>query len=287
MRENSAKRRLDYCCEDGWRCRCKHPGRARWVDYTEFTMPTRYDLRRLEEVGLNSSVPPGQLLYDGWLLRLMPGAAKRARSVNAVYPSTRPLAHKVRYCEQLYHGRDLPAIFRITPFSEPSGLDAELDRMGYIGFDRTAVEVAAIDPGMLRPPRAVEMALPQWVQAVGNLRGSPTAHRISHLQRLEGTLLRHRALAVEQDGNVVATGLALVEGGWAGLFDIVTAADVRRQGFGRMVVQALLHAAWGLGGRRAYLQVGDDNVAARNLYRQFGFAPHYHYWYRGRPGETS
>ena len=45
------------------------------------------DARRLEELGLNSSVPPGQLLYDGWLIRLLRGKAKRARSVNAVYPS--------------------------------------------------------------------------------------------------------------------------------------------------------------------------------------------------------
>lgn len=49
-------------------------------------MASSLDLRRIEELGLNSSAPPGQLLYDGWLLRLLPGQAKRARSVNAVYP---------------------------------------------------------------------------------------------------------------------------------------------------------------------------------------------------------
>jgi hypothetical protein len=75
------------------------------------------DPRRLEELGLNSSAPPGQLLYDGWLLRLLPGKAKRARSVNAVYPSTLPLEQKIAYCEGLYRANHLPAIFRITPFS--------------------------------------------------------------------------------------------------------------------------------------------------------------------------
>jgi len=53
------------------------------------------DSRRLEELGLNSSTPPGQLLYDGWLLRMLPGKAKRARSVNAVYPSTLALERKI------------------------------------------------------------------------------------------------------------------------------------------------------------------------------------------------
>jgi len=31
--------------------------------------------------------------------------------------------------------------------------------------------------------------------------------------------------------------------------------------------------------------VNVDNEPARRLYRQFGFAERYQYWYRGRPGE--
>ena len=37
------------------------------------------DARRIEELSLNSSAPPGQLLYDGWIVRLLRGKAKRAR----------------------------------------------------------------------------------------------------------------------------------------------------------------------------------------------------------------
>src|SRR5262249_13671156 len=84
------------------------------------------DTRRIEELSLNSSAPPGQLLYDGWVVRLLRGKAKRARSVNAVYESTVPLAEKIPYCERLYEAAALPAIFRITPFSMPSDLDRVL-----------------------------------------------------------------------------------------------------------------------------------------------------------------
>ena len=43
--------------------------------------------------------------------------------------------------------------------------------------------------------------------------------------------------------------------------------------------------AWELGARNAYLQVNVENEPARRLYREFGFAERYQYWYRGRPGE--
>ena len=244
------------------------------------------DARRIEELGLNSSAPPGQLLYDGWILRMLRGKAKRARSVNAVYPSTAPLAEKIGYCERLYRGAALPAIFRITPFSQPADLDGELDRRGYLRFDSTAVEAAAIDRSKLGEPEAQPMDLSAWVEAVGVMRGSPIDHRSSHLARLQGTALTLRAVAIKSQGRVLATGLTIVEDDCAGLFDIITADEARRQGHAQSVVASLLRHAWELGARHAYLQVQEDNIAARRLYARFGFEEKYLYWYRGRPGET-
>ncbi|MGZ5042572.1 MAG: GNAT family N-acetyltransferase [Usitatibacter sp.] len=244
------------------------------------------DARRIEELSLNSSAPPGQLLYDGWVLRLLRGKAKRARSVNAVYASTRPLDEKIAYCERLYASAALPALFRVTPFSQPDGLDGELERRGYLRFDPTAVEAAAIDRAQLGGAEAQPMDLSAWVEAVGALRHSPIAHRSAHLARLQGTALTLRAVAVKSQGRVLATGLTIVEDDCAGLFDIITSDDARRQGHARTVVVSLLRHAWELGARHAYLQVQEDNVAARHLYARFGFEEKYLYWYRGRPGET-
>ena len=239
------------------------------------------ELRRIEELGLNSSAPPGQLLYDGWLLRLLPGQAKRARSVNAVYPSTLALERKIAYCEELYRAHQLPMIFRITPFSEPATLDAQLEQLGYPRFDTTAVATTTIDPSRLDVGPAQRMALPDWVDAVGVLRGSPQVARAAHLARLQGTLLPQCPLVLRHEGQIVATGLVIVEDGWAGLFDIVTAASVRRQGFGRQIVDSLLRAASDMGARQCYLQVGADNTPARQLYARYGFQQRYLYWYRG------
>ena len=243
------------------------------------------DARRLEELGLNSSAPPGQLVYDGWLLRLLPGKAKRARSVNAIYPSVLPLATKLPYCERLYREAALPALFRITPFSQPEALDGELERRGYARFDETAVESCDIDPHRLGGEAARAMPLEAWVEAIGALRASPETHRRAHLARLQGMPLKLRAVALEASGRIVATGLTMIEDDCAGLFDIVTHDQERRRGYARTIVASLLREAWELGARHAYLQVQVDNAAARRLYAQFGFEERYMYWYRGRTGE--
>ena len=243
------------------------------------------DPRRLEELSLNSSAPPGQLLYDGWLLRFLAGKAKRSRSVNAVYPSRLPLGEKIAHCEKVYGEAGLPALFRITPFCEPAALDAELEGRGYGRFDTTAVEAAAIVPGRHPGGAARVMDQAAWVEAVGELRGSPREHREAHRRRLESMGLKLRAVAIESGGRVAATGLTMIEDGSAGLFDVITREDLRRQGLARSVVASLLQEAWELGARAAYLQVEQGNEPARRLYRQFGFEERYLYWYRGRDGE--
>jgi N-acetylglutamate synthase len=242
------------------------------------------DPRRLEELSLNSSAPPGQLLYDGWLLRMLPGKAKRARSVNAVYPSRRPVEEKIGYCERLYAAAALPALFRITPFCEPAGLDGVLERRGYGTFDHTAVESTSIADGRF-DGAAEPMELDAWIEAVGELRDSPRDHRDAHRARLRSTPLGMRAVALRAGGRIVAAGLTVLEDDCAGLFDIVTDERERRRGHARSVVASLLAHARELGARHAYLQVQADNEPARRLYRQFGFEERYLYWYRGRDGE--
>ena len=78
----------------------------------------------IEEAGLNALQTQRQLFYDGWLLRVSPGKAKRARSVNPHFGSSLPLDGKIDRCERLYGASGLPTLFRVTPFAKPPGLDA-------------------------------------------------------------------------------------------------------------------------------------------------------------------
>ncbi len=88
--------------------------------------PGMTDPRRIEEAGLNALQTQRQLFYDGWLLRLSAGKAKRARSVNAHFGSTLPVDRKIEYCERVYAQHGLAPLFRMTPFDRPAELEAAL-----------------------------------------------------------------------------------------------------------------------------------------------------------------
>ena len=151
----------------------------------------------------------------------------------------------------------------------------------------TAVEATAIDPASLGGADARAhgpLVVVRSGRRASRLAGKRIALRT--LARLEGMPLAKRAVAIKSEGRVLATGLAIVEDDCAGLFDIVTHEESRRQGHARTVVSSLLRRAWELGARHSYLQVQQDNDPARRLYAQFGFEEKYLYWYRGRPGET-
>jgi len=106
---------------------------------------------RIEEAALNALQTQRQLFLDGWLVRLSPGAAKRARSVNPHFGSSMPIDAKVDRCEAIYAAHRLPVLFRITPFCKPPELDEVLARRGYVAFDATLVQVARLAPGTAEP----------------------------------------------------------------------------------------------------------------------------------------
>jgi ribosomal protein S18 acetylase RimI-like enzyme len=81
-------------------------------------------------------------------------------------------------------------------------------------------------------------------------------------------------------GSPVCCGLAVLQGKWVGLFDIVTHPQRRRQGLANELIRHLVHWAITERSENAYLQVMLDNDAALRLYQKMTFAPSYRYWYR-------
>lgn len=247
------------------------------------------DLRRVEEIGLNALQTQRQLFYDGWLLRVSPGKARRARSVNAHFGSSLPIADKICYCERVYEERHLPVLFRMTPFVHPRNLADELAARGYEAFDPTLVQVTSL----ARPPDPVECMACEIVtpttdafaDAVAALQEATPEQRNAYYERLLNTPQHTRALLARADGRPVGVGTVMLEDGFAGIFSMATSPDMRGRGVASAMLARLLAWAWEHGAAHAYLQVDASNDPAIAVYRRFGFVTAYTYHYCAREGE--
>jgi ribosomal protein S18 acetylase RimI-like enzyme len=245
-------------------------------------------LARIEEAGLNASTPPAQRLVGGWLVRLSPGKAKRARCVNAVATPAEPLAQLLGRIGAIYREAGLPLIVRITPFSHPRVLDTLLALRGWRRFDDTRVmvcaELGAVPLKGLPLPPGCSLDSPGhggFAEAVGRLRGSPLAQREAHAERLRGSPVPYRGLVLKAaDGEVLACAQIATEGQLVGLYDVYTAPAHRGRGHARWLCTRLMLEARSAGAGSAYLQVEADNAPARAIYASLGFVDGYAYHYR-------
>jgi GNAT superfamily N-acetyltransferase len=244
---------------------------------------------RVEDAGINASAPREQLWVDGWLVRRCPGKAKRARCIQAVAAGRMSIDDKLERCRALYADAALRLYVRITPFSQPIGLDAHLESLGMERIDDTRVMIMGLPVApssplgtgsspVLRFESADAEAFAQWV---GVERGSTPIERQAHASRVRQSPVRYRAvLAKNTEERIVAGGQVAVEQEVAGLYDVFTSPQDRQRGHSQALCRYLLDLATSEGARWAYLQVEANNASARHVYWRLGFADAYAYHYR-------
>lgn len=240
---------------------------------------------RVEEAALNATAVREQMLYDGWLVRWAPSAAKRARSINVIAAPHRGLEEKLAYCTDLYRRASLPLIFRLTSACLDHTLDEQLDARGLRRFGENLVMVATLRGKRFAGPRGTlryEQADPfRFGEIAGTLRGSAPEHVVEHQHRLATVAVPCIRLVARDDaGRCVATGMAVIDGDLAGIFDVVVDEGMRRRGYARQIMHRLFDVARDAGATCAYLQVEQGNTAARRLYASLDFSDRYTYWYR-------
>ena len=242
-------------------------------------------LSRIEDAGLNASAPPQQLWMDGWLVRLCPGKAKRARCINALAVGHLTVSDKLQQAAAVYQQAGLPLVVRITPFSQPPALDETLAAHGLLRLDDTVVMAASFDSLDLSPALPGHLTLARtdhatYARTVGAMRGSPPDQQAAHAERMATSPVPYLGWLLQQGTEVLACGQTAQEGSFVGLYDVFTAPAARNQGLSRALCAALLRAAAAQGARTAYLQVDAANTPARAVYRRLGFADAYGYHYR-------
>lgn len=255
-------------------------------------MGDRFDaalVSRVEDAGLNASAPPQQRWLDGWLVRYLPGKARRARCINALAPGLLTLEEKLALADKVYRAAQLPMIFRLSRFSQPANLDAELERQGYGLVDETRVMICPRLPE--GPPRALPAGThleplngAAFAEAVGELRGSPPEHRSSHALRLAHSPVPYKGWALRRatDDFVLACGQTAQEAELVGVYDVFTHPSARNQGLSQALCEHMLSVSALQGAKVGYLQVDAVNHPALKVYERLGFADAYRYHYRER-----
>jgi GNAT superfamily N-acetyltransferase len=177
--------------------------------------------------------------------------------------------------------RGLPTIFKLTSCETDAELDRLLATRDHVRDAPTSVQTADLHASnaVLDPSVTVSSDLtPAWFEAFNRISATPSKFQATERDVLERMVPPHGFAALEIAGQTVAAGLAVVERGNVGLFDIVVDPGVRNRGLGRRLCTSLLawartwHAA-----HIAYLAVMQDNAPARSLYARLGFGEVYTY----------
>jgi ribosomal protein S18 acetylase RimI-like enzyme len=240
-------------------------------------------VRMLEEMSINAFPSLQTVLYDGWVLRFAGGYSNRANSVYPLYKSTINVHKKIDICEMLYKSKGLRPAFKITPFVVPGDLDDILESRGYETLHPTRVETLCLDeleePG-IRAITVFNGFDEKWFEYYCCSKSLSEKDRII-LRNINMNIIPPKYYVLFKLGNANAgCGMAVLENGHAGIFDIFIAEEHRNKGYGRQLMLNILGIAKERGAKKAYLQVMNDNLPALRLYENLGFKEEYRYWYR-------
>jgi GNAT superfamily N-acetyltransferase len=178
----------------------------------------------------------------------------------------------------------------VSPASEPPDLDSLLVERGY-GPPNGRAFVQTADVAEVLSQTAVRDGLTATVSAdfgdewfgiyaaTEYVGGQGLEARRGVLRRAIG---RAGFVTVFAGGEPVSVGVAVPDGGWAGLFCMATEAAFQRRGAATAALRALSEWAAGKGAAQLYLQVMDTNAVAQALYAKAGFVTRYAYHYRDK-----
>ena len=210
------------------------------------------------------------------------GHTGRANTCWALQAPDRSLTEALAEVEAWYEGHDLPPKFKtVDGAPHPAGIDNFLRANGFAPNTETRVmtgPVGGMNDGVVleAEPGAVFQGL--LFETLYRDRAD-AEERLATLRRIAQPV---RFARIEEDGKAIAVGAVAVDGDWAGVSVMRTAAEHRRQGLAGRIISAMLGFAAEQGATRSYLQVEVGNETAVALYQKLGFETAYRYRYWAR-----
>ena len=213
-----------------------------------------------------------------WLLRASSGWTGRANSVLPYGDPGVAMPQALDRVREFYarHGQPPLAMVRLGSDAESAiraaGWVEARPAQADVQVLHTTLDLVNAEPGV--PVELTATPDRDWYAAAFGPSAVPEPARAV----LEGAP-RAMFAAIRLDGRIVATGRASMTGHWAGIDSVHVLEEYRRRGLGTALLRGLARWAGGCGGRRSYLEVVSDNVAALTAYTTLGYAEAYRYRY--------
>ena len=248
------------------------------------------NIKKIEDMSLNAWPSHKMELYDGWILRFSYFYTHRTNSVEQFGTSTLPWREKVSYCEDVYKRLGSPAIFKISPLVSPD-FDYMLENRGYSVQHITNVMTVDLDNAVLDAPVTDVLfsnEIPDfWIHSLFDLKRTTNPIHRSVVPSMYRAILKETVCAsITKNGEIIATGLGILDRDYIGIYAIHVREDYRRRGYARQICTGLLNEGKKRGASHAYLQVVKNNASAEKLYSSLGFQYFYTYWFRVQPVGT-
>lgn len=243
------------------------------------------DIAAIERATLAAVAPERIEAVGDWLVALNPGAIRRAKSAVPLRHDLPATPADLDRIEGVFADAGLEPAFRM---SDAPGLDAvraELARRGYVFEQPTLVMIGAVaGMSVLADAASAKVAYrpdESWGAVFLGEGFDPVdgADRVRALSRGADTVFA----SVRENGRAIAVGAGSFSHGWASVHGMRTERGRRGEGLAGRVLAGLAAAAEARGITRVFLQVEEDNAAARALYRRAGFETAWRYFYWSRP----
>jgi N-acetylglutamate synthase len=221
------------------------------------------------------ALPPAETVQLGeWLVALGRGSLLRLNSCTTFGESPRRnMFERIEAVEKRYDARGRPTRFRLTELDRH--LDERLETRGYELSTEVVVMTGPVGGAAPGNVAVASAAGPTWLDRYSEW----GAH--DELRRLElGESLGALTLDTGVFSSPAAIGVAVLDGPWVGLFNLIVDPVQRRRGHGRDLTSAILSWAVSRGAERSYLQVVATNTDAISMYSTLGFTEAYRYHYR-------
>lgn len=242
---------------------------------------------KLEELSMNAFPALSTVLLNNWVLRFANGYAKRANSVNPLNTCSDSEETTIEACESIYTRLGLDTVFKITECAYGKSIDALLENKNYTYESQTNVLLKNLNT-YLETDDSQTVCIQKnftddWFSAFAQMNNISEKNAVTLRQMIALTIPETYFASIRENDQIVAVGLGVSQGDYIGMFDIFVHENYRRRGYAERIMNGLMTTAQTNGIQYAYLQVMENNEAAKLLYSKLGYTKQYQYWYRVKP----